>query len=175
MKSAALVVLYLLGAIGLASATPYDLPSEHLKVSVSDDWKVTTEPDELFGVTNANNDSFTVTVNPVGRPIDIQHSTIPNDTKAGLIGKGMEILKDENVSFHGKNGVAILAKMTKLGFTFYMYEVITSQGNDVLAFILVGDSDPSEEPQFQAILDTVSFDVPVPSAPTGNSPSAASH
>jgi hypothetical protein len=173
MKFAALVSLYVFGAISLAAAKQYDLPSEHLKVSVSEDWKVTTEADEFFGVTNANNDSFTIMVSPVGRLVDIQQSSIPNDTKTELINKGMEILKMGNLSFHDKKTFSILAKMTKLGFTFYMYEIITTQGNDLLSFILVGDSDPSQEPQFQAILDTVSFEAPVPSAPTSKSPSAA--
>ena len=168
------MILCLLGAINPVSAKPYDLPSEHLKVSVSDDWKVTTARDELFGVTNANSDSFTITVNPVGRSIDIQHSTMLSDTKAGLISKGMEILKDGNLSFHGRNAVTILAKATKLGFTFYMYEIITTQGSDIVSFILIGDSDPSQQPQFQAILDTVSFDASVPPAPTNNAKPAAS-
>ena len=174
MKSAALVFLCLLGAISPGVGKPYDLPSEHLKVSVSDDWKVTTESDELFGVTNANNDSFTITVNPVGRSIDIQHSTVLSDTKAGFISKGMEILKDENLSFHGKKAVVILAKQTKLGYTFYIYEIMTIRENDMLSFILVGDSDPSQQPQFQSILDTVSFDTNVPPSPKGNSTPAAS-
>ena len=170
MKSTTLVLFCLLGAISPGLGKPYDLPSEHLTVSVSDDWKVTTESDELFGVTNANDDSFTITVNPVGRQLDIQHSTILNDTKAGLVSKGMEIVKGENLSFHGRNALAILAKKTKLGFTFYIYEIITTQENDVVSFILVGDSDPSQQPQFQAILDTVSFGTTFPPASKSNSP-----
>jgi len=163
MKSAALAFLSLLGAIVPAMAKPYDLPSEHLTVSASDEWKVTTESDELFGVTNANNDSFTITVNSVGRPVDIQQSTILGDVKAKLTGKGMEILRDGQLTFHNRKAAAVLAKMTHLGYTFYLYEILMIQGGDLVSFILVGDSDPSQQPQFQAILDSVSFDASSPS------------
>ena len=176
MRPAVIVLVGLLSLANTAQAKPYDLAGEHLKLEVSDDWHVTTDPDELFFVENANNDSFSITVTHADRPIDIPDSDLLKTLKAGLTGKGMQIIRESSLPFHGKDAISVVATITKLGFTFYTFEIMTTQGNDIVSFILVGDDDPSQSVPFKAILDTVSFETPSPVVSSTNSvPATTTH
>jgi hypothetical protein len=178
MKAITLAIVICCAAFDVATTKPYSFPDQGLQFSISNDWQTETDSDELVGFSDANNDTFSIVVIPTDKPYEVQHSDLGANIKKDLTGKGFEVLKDGQFQFAGQPTIYLIAKKVKLGFQIFVYEILVRPGKDVLDFTMVGDSDPSQAPQFKSILGSVIFKAPsstksvdASSATTATSPS----
>lgn len=163
MRALALIFTLLVGLAGNAAGKTYTLAGNHGRIAIPDDWhEITKDPDDLLEVQNDNTDSLTISIVPASIHINVSASSLETNVSANLVKAGFVIARHGSLQFHGEPAVYVVATRTLLMMTFYTYEILLAEGNDILIFTLVGDTDPSKDPQFQKILDTFSPPPPAP-------------